>query len=593
MGFNWIVIVICLCLLAYLLFQEIKRANKHWLIWRITAAIVMVFCLCFLAIPIRYQTENKQAKDELILITPGFDDDSIANTKAIKYYTNSSLAASLKGKATYIPDLSYHLSGHSSIKKIKVYGDGLAKDDLEKLGNYPLELHQSILPQGIVACNWLTEIVEDENVIIQGVYNNLAAKNLKLKLFGYGTVLDSTTILAKSSSKFSLQHQIKQKGKAVLQVIAFNGKDTMSKEFIPIQSVAKTPIKLLMLTSFPGFESKFVKKWLYENGYALAFRSEISKKKYSTDFLNRKAIDINLLSMPKLKGEDVLIIDQQAYETISSAERNAINSAVSQGLGLVILADETLPATPLLKQFGAKKSADEEKNTVLALANSLVKLQSLPINQQLFLSQRANQQNIFTNQKQKIIAAQQLYGLGKVAATTFQNSYEWVLLGKKKDYANYWTSLISAVARKKQPNILIARDALSPIAGEKLTFIITTTDANIPNIRFGNNTLIAKQNLAFPNVWEAKTWLTKEGWNAISVNQIPYSFYAFGEGNWKAVKSSTIQKANLAHTKKQNVDDSKTHEATVNTEKEVSKWYFVMGFMLAASFLWLEGKFKS
>jgi hypothetical protein len=45
-----------------------------------------------------------------------------------------------------------------------------------------------------------------------------------------------------------------------------------------------------MLSASPDFESKFLKNWLSENGYAVALRSAISKDKFNSEYINIKPV---------------------------------------------------------------------------------------------------------------------------------------------------------------------------------------------------------------------------------------------------------------------------------------------------------------
>ncbi|RZL38843.1 MAG: hypothetical protein EOO96_02020, partial [Pedobacter sp.] len=293
------------------------------------------------------KTSATQTKGNLTIITNGFSSDSLAKIDEIKYYTDTSISKDLKSKATLIPDIAYYLAKHPSIETIKIYGYGLSKDELKKLHNYNIAYHPADEPAGILSCNWNNELAENEMLYVQGTYNNPSTKAAQLKLTGFGVALDSLTIPAETSTTFSLKNSLRQRGRAVLNLIATGNNDTVAQEKIPVQVFPKPPLKLLTLTSFPSFEYNFLKKWLYENQYPVAIRSKISKDKYSTDFLNRSTIKLEDIRQSMLQKEEVLIIDQQEFEAISSAERTAIMQAVTQGLGLVLLITEPASSHPL------------------------------------------------------------------------------------------------------------------------------------------------------------------------------------------------------------------------------------------------------
>lgn len=586
----YIIIIVSSCILAiFLLYKEYKRPLKHWLVWRAVASLILVGCLALMAIPVKYQSKIKQSKNELVLITDGFDNDTIQNIRTSKYYTDPALRKQLQGEATFIPDLAYYLSENPSLQHIKIYGDGINEDDLNKLKGQTIALHPS-KSNGIVQCNWTEKVIIEQDILLQGSYVNSTNQTVLLKLIGYGSNLDSVKVPANKTIVFSLKTTAKQKGKALLQLLALNQKDTLQQEPIPIQTFDRKPINVLMLNSAPSFESKFVKNWLFENGYAVASRIEISKAKYSTDFFNRKTANINQLQTSDLKNEDVLLIDQTAFENLKASERNSILSAVNQGLGLIILIEDAASDNQLLIKIGLQKIANEQKTLELTIDESSTKLHALPINQQVYISSRPNQQVLISNPKQKAIATQQLYGAGKIVVTTLADSYEWDLLGQQKDYASYWSTLISAASRKQSETITLKPLKYLPTVGQELTFQISTANTEIPEIKLEDHQLHVNQNLIFPNIWETQTWSAKPGWNTFKVNQSNFETYVFGKKDWKTVKAKRVRDLNREHINRQTQNPLIDEKTDNHQQKEISKWYFLVGLILAAGFLWFENK---
>ncbi|MCJ0743642.1 hypothetical protein [Pedobacter montanisoli] len=590
MGFGTFVIGICMVLLAFLIYKEIKRTHRHWLTGRIVVSIVMIACFAFLILPLSFETSLQNKKGQLNLITDGVSADSLAKIKGIKYYTDPLLADQLKQKADFIPDLAYYLIEHKDVQNIEVYGYGLAADELKKLKNYKITFHPSAMPYGIISCNWTEKLHEEETFTVQGSFHNTLNKAIQLKLTGFGTALDSVMLPAQKLSNFNLNHQIRQKGKALLELIALNGKDTLTKEIIPVQTITRVPLRVFMLTSFPSFEYNFLKKWLYENQYPLMVRSRISKDKYSVDFLNRNSSTINSIQAGLLEKEDVLIIDQQELENISPAEKRAIEQAVTKGMGLIIWADQPGANTALINSFKLTTLQVQDKLTNLFVLDREMALASLPSNQQLYISPSSRQQAVIASKEQHLVAAEELYGNGKIVATTLQNSYQWMLSGQQRDYARYWSELINAAARKQEPGITLQTHDYRPVVQHRLLFQIETADTNVPLIQYGEKHLAVKQNLLFPNSWEAQTWPLNSGWQTLSVNQRDFNFFVYGKANWKALRQYELLEQNLNFVRQHQVEVANTQETTTVYRHEVSKWWFFICFVFAIGFLWLEDR---
>ncbi|MFN0256529.1 hypothetical protein [Pedobacter ureilyticus] len=587
MGFNVLVIIACLLLLFFCIYLEVKRENKHWLAGRILGNILLFGSLALIAIPLFYQKKEVQLKNTLIIITTGANVDSLSKIQGKKCYTEPLLHRKLKGKATYLPDLAYYLSEHPTTNSLQIFGYGLPEQDLKKLDSISSSFYPAAAPSGLVTCHWIEKLKQEEVFTVQGRYRNNASRTVQLKLIGFGTTLDSTIIAANTLQDFSLKHQIRNNGKAVLQLIGLLGKDTVSKENVPIQSFPKTPVKTFMLTSFPSFEYKFLKNWLYEKQYPVAARSRISKDKFSTDFLNRDSIKLANISLNQLQKEDVLMIDQNELENITVGTRQTLMQAVEKGLGLIVWVDEP-NAGSLQKRIKQVKNLKDDKLLRLTIIDQQQGLSELSTDLKWLLSIQKGQQALINNQRNQTIALQELYGSGKITYTTLSNSYQWLLNGRQEDYANYWTSLINAVARKQSTNINLNTGSLFPVINEKLKLYLSTDNSNAPKVSYQNKSLTVNQNLLFPNHWEAQVWPLKSGWQTTQVNKKAEDFYVFEKQAWSSIKISQTIQSNLDYSLKTNTETTKPLKKEVIYKKEVSKWWFLIVLVLSSSFLWFE-----
>lgn len=587
MTFNLYIWIACLLLLCLLVYQEIKRPNKHWLGARLFASFLAVAMLALLVIPITINQQSKQQPTQLNIISAGYHADSLAQIPHQKYFLEEALAPTLKRKANFIPDLAYHLAAHPEINNIAVYGYGLTDEQLKQIKNIPLDFHPAEKPSGVIACHWKEELKEGETLVVQGQYQN-TSKTVSLKLIGFGKTLDSTHVATNTTAKFSLKNQVKQKGQAVLQLVALQGKDTLSREVIPIQTLAKTSLKIVVLGSSPGFEYNFLKKWLYENQYALALRNRISKDKYSIEFLNRSSIDLNRLSTSLLQKEDVLLLDQQEFENISVSEKQAIKQAVEQGLGLIILAQEPNTTEPWLKSLNLTASKKQEKINQLLLTSPQTKLAALPEQVPFSMGNNPDQQVLIMNGS-SAIAVQKLYGKGKIVATTLSNSYQWRLTGNQQDYALYWSSLLEAATRSAVPSYSLQTESNIPRAMSKLNFSLSTPSITIPVITNQQQSLSSQQNMLFSNRWQFQYWPLQSGWHQVAIDGQKQHFFIFSKENWQALGAHQRIKQNIAYASSHPFSKD-LPQTTIILKKTISKWWFLVAFVLAVGFLWFESR---
>lgn len=589
---KFIIYIVCGILALILIFKEIKRNSKCNLAWRILASLLMVISFAFLIIPISYQTSVRQAKAELNLITEGTDLDTITKIKGEKFDLDSNLFSDQKKlKIKHIEDLAYYLQEHKDIKKVNIFGYGLHEEQLNKLQDYQISFHPAAIPSGIISASWQKEIKTTENLNVQGVYNNTSNTAIWLKLFGLGTNLDSTIIKANSKINFSFHTQPKQSGQAIYQLNAFKGKDTLFAEPIPFEVKPKRPIQILILASFPDFEYKFLKNWLYEKQYQVVFRSQISKEKYSSDFLNTKAIDVTRINQTLLKQMDVVLIDEDEMSGISASERAAINAAVSNGMGLIIRLTNVKPNSNSLKYGRYEIPLVAATAFNIRAVNENIKFSELPFPQTLFLETSQNEQALFKSTAGKTVVNTQLNGMGRVLISSLSSTYQWELAGKKTDYAMFWSTLFLKAARKELKNQSVDFWPQFLTIGSRSRLITTHIDNKVPNIAFNELTLNPKQNMELPFKWDAIFWPTIAGWNKVRINDTMSSAFIYKPSDWSALKNTLKINLNADFSIRPLNGKSDLKVNTHNLNEEVSKWWFFAIFLIAATYLWYEQRF--
>ncbi|RYG21808.1 MAG: hypothetical protein EOO07_01635 [Chitinophagaceae bacterium] len=513
MEIKYTVILACLAFAIFLIFKEIKRNDRSRLIWRLLASLLMMTCFVLLLIPVRYSTKKQGPLDEL------------------NFYTE---------KSNPYADLHYHLKTHPEIKKINIYGYGLFSDELKKLSDYKISFHPLGIPSGLISASWPRKIKATEHLFVQGHYHNATDKNVKLTLFGLGTTLDSAIVKANTKAKFSFIANAKQQGRAVFELIAMQDKDTLAAEPVPFEVEARVPIRVLILASFPDFEYKFLKKWLFENQYQVALRSQISKNNYSTEFLNRKRVNLSQINQSLLKDIDVAIIDEAEL-------RPELLNAVNAGMGLIIRTNSIKPTPyhqPLLRDTAGKISVDSRLN-----------------------------------------------GMGKIITTTMASTYSLQLAGKEEAYSKHWSLLLNKSLRKRIPPYAYTIEPQWPSIDEKARLTVSLADAHPPLISFADLPIAPRQNMAFPHTWDGFFWPKITGWSALSINKNKENIYCYQQTDWKAAKNYAKLKATADFVANQTNLGIKSKERAYFGSNELSKWWFFIGFLAAISFLWYEQRF--
>lgn len=590
MEFKYIAILVSLVLLAFLLYKEVTRTNRARLVWRILANIVAVGCFILLIVPIRYETHVKQNPDEIILLTDGTNTDSIAKLKEKKYTFPS---VNLKNtKVTTLSNLSYFLKSNPNIRKLNIYGYGLSAAELKNLKGYQITFHPSANPGGIISANWPAKLKTSEPLQVQGTYQNSGSETVKLLFKGLGKSVDSIAIEAKSNKSFSFKTNPKQTGKAIYELIALQKNDTLAKESVPVQVSDQTPMKVLILASFPDFEYKFLKNWLYENQYPLAFRSQISKNKFAFDFLNIDSINLNQINPSSLKKFDILIIDEEELAAISPNERSSINLAVNNGMGLLIRVANTKALTTLSGKFGRFESPVlKGKPLNLIVIEDHHKFNPLPLEQAVFLRANQTDQPIVADTSGKTVVNSSIGGYGKVLVSTLSATYNWLLSGQKTDYATYWSKLLANAARKRNDIQSVNIIPQFPVIHQKMKIIADLVASDrIPQLKIDSILLSPRQNMELPFQWDALYWPQKSGWTNLEVNQAIEPVYIYKKTDWLALKNQQKLDGTRQFIKNLSTTEAKNKLTDTILEEELSLWWFFAGFLFATGFLWYESR---
>jgi hypothetical protein len=594
--FKLIALFLCLVLLAFLIFKEVKRSNKNLLVLRLIASIIAVSALFFLNYPLKYKVSQSVKKEEFTLLTKGVNLDSIPKNSLPFFTTDSGIYNKLsKNKVKFLPDLSYYLSANPEIKIINLYGDGLAQNELDRLKNYQINYHPSKNLNGITICNWSATIINTDDLVIQGTYNNPSNKPIKLMLSGLGNQLDSVNLKSNGAFNFSLKTTTNQIGYFTYQLSVTQNKDTLESQTIPFEVIEKQPTKILILAAAPDFEYKFLRDWLYQNNFALALRTRISKDKFSTDFFNREKGNLGNVNQNLLQQFDLLIADDAVLANLNSQERNAINTKIENGLGLLIRIGDEKPTSYWAKEFSFSSLADkQDKGFSFKIFNEENKTTPLTVENPFYVNAQSGHQPLVFDERGKIWVDSKISNQGKLAITTLPSSYKWFMKGQKKDYKKYWSALIGNIIKKKEVIEQLSLKNQFPKTNEETMLVYQNNSENIaPKINIENSAIAPIQNQNFPNEWAATFWPKKAGWNKVEVNGLEKQVYIFGQEDWQTANRFQKISNNLKMISISGKNSVEAEEISEILYREVSKWIFFFLFLMSCGFLWYEAKLST
>ena len=361
---KYIAAMLCIFLLLFLIIKEGKRKKKSHLLWRMFATVTAVTSLACLAFPITYTTRgNGTTNNEAIILTAGYSPDSVHkflsnNNSQLPVITlDKNIDDKHEFNVSYVPDIQLLAAGYKNINTFHIFGFGLNKEELATLYGTAILFHPNHLSSGITSVSWTSHLQPGEKLMVQGMYNNASSAKAKLVISRFNTALDSAYIGSNKKEAFSLTVLPKAEGRSTYSIAAVTNNDTVEKETIPAEVEQGKKIRVLMLSSSPDFDAKFLKNNLSDKGYSVAARTIISKNKYASDYVNMPAVSLENINASVLNKFDILIADATALSSLSKSEGTMIQSQIAQkNMGLVIKCDSSVSSSFFSALFPVSQS---------------------------------------------------------------------------------------------------------------------------------------------------------------------------------------------------------------------------------------------
>ena len=328
-----------------------------------------------------------------------------------------------------------------------ILGDGLRKFDLWQFDSIPAWYRNKEKPLGLLEVKFKKEHFIGDSLRVAVRYN--AANDSRRLVLSTANQkgLDSVVIKASQNTTTSLSVPIKMVGKYVYKLIE---KDTAGKilnsEPIPIVGIAKEPLHILMINSFPTFESKYLKNYLSKGGHSVTLRSQITKGTYRFEYYNTARNPVYNFTRKNLNAFHIIFIDAASYTRLSSSSMAALLKAVEDdGLGLFIVPDDiffTKTSSDINLSFTPfKRGKTHLQNWPKASVNTYPFRFAAQQGLESIVQSKADILNAYTRRKR-----------GRIGTTLVQNTYQWQLDGQELAYETFWANTLTALAKRHQTN---------------------------------------------------------------------------------------------------------------------------------------------
>ncbi|TDT40508.1 hypothetical protein CLV90_3357 [Maribacter spongiicola] len=538
-------------------------------------AIVALITILALAMLILEPTKEVEINDsQALVLTDNFDEvvkDSLLNhyksIKVLDYNPKKSIRKEL-----------------DSLTNVIVLGDGVKPYDFYLFDSIPTAYIPNGAPTGVTRLNYTEQLVLGNELKVSGSYSNPIEKSFLVLQDSRNNGLDSIQFVGDKNADYNLSTHPKVSGTYVYQLAVKDSTGSvLETNPLPIKVLKKEPLRVLILNTFPTFETKYLKNFLAESGHEVIVRSQLTKGKYKFEYFNTPTQPIYQFTKETLESFDIVIVDAETYTGLRNTIRKRFETSIEeQGLGLFIQPSDFL--------FNSRSSdayfkfKNDRINTVkLPVYAAETEKYPYQFNEQLLV------EPIHLGGTSNLAAYRQI-GNGKIATTTLLNSYQFLLNGKTEVYHGVWTTILDKIAKKKGQVVSWQSNTKFPRIDEPFQFEIRTNLEEFSIINEDSISVSLVQSVLLPSHYSGTVYPKKTGWNSIQVenDSTSFSYYVFEHKDWKALKSTADIAANKNQFEKETLKNR-----TVVLDRPVSLLVFYILFLLGVGWLWLSPKLSA
>ena len=515
-----------------------------------------------------------------------------------------------------------------TLQHLVVIGDGMTMQQWQRFkqrkgSNDPaisVTLKKGSAVTGLVSMRWQRQLNRGQWQRVSGVLQVAPAEaigNLQQTIYHVYLKDPAGQVVAQQAVRdgetFELLVNVKTEGLWQYQLALAKASDdiTVVEENLAFEVTRPSLAKLLIRQSAPSFETRHVKNWAVEQGAQVTVETQISKNSYISQHANypqedrsdEKTAQVDSFdTLSTLDQYDLLIIDARGLMKLSQHQQDNLAVAVKRGLGVLVIGDSTLftenNLPGVLNQFRISHGSTIESDQ--SLLSWQFDQAGEPLNVIAADIPASSGFSLVKGAEGRVIVPGIHWGLGKVAISLTNQTYQWRTAGQRQLYSRYWQFLFESLARQslapyllpvENDHLNIARQPLpscfsvnenlySRLADYALRYQDSegTPVALIPQVDEVN------QNMACGVIYPAYS-----GWQRITLSAneetLSHSLYVYNESDWSAWQQ---QRKHSAGKRMQSVMQA---GLTQTYWTEISLWPLWWGLLLMCSLLWIERKF--
>ena len=353
--------------------------------------------------------------------------------------------------ATRVPDLATALRRYPTPARIRVLGQGLTPRDQSPLP-VPVEFSAPPPPRGLTDLALPGPTAPGATFVVGGQVGSMDAGTVEL-VDPADVVVDRARIAP--GERFALTAAARAPGLALFDLRLRDPAGAVVERIaIPVETVATTPPRVLVLAGAPTAETKYLKRWAEDSGVELTLDIDIG----AGVRLGDAPLPLNAATLNEL---DLVVLDDRRWDSLGGGQRAALTAAVNNGMGLLLRPTGPLPASTRRDWAGlgvALTGGDEavplrldppaEAAAPDAEAEPAEETEALPeLARRDLTDEGSGAVTLLRDADGVALASWRTRGRGRVGVWTVTDSYALVLTGRPDRYGEMWSALFSEIGR--------------------------------------------------------------------------------------------------------------------------------------------------
>ena len=356
-------------------------------------------------------------------------------------------------EATRVPDLATALRRYPTPARIRILGQGLTPRDQSPLP-VTVEFTAPPLPRGLTDLALPEPTAPGATFVVGGQVGTMAVGTIEL-VDPADVVIDRARIAP--GERFALMAAARAPGLALFDLrLRDPAGAVVERVAIPVETVAQTPPRVLVLAGAPTAETKYLKRWAEDSGIELTLDIDVG----GGIQLGDAPVPLNASTLNEM---DLVVLDDRRWESLGAGQRAALTTAVNNGMGLLLRPTGPLSASTRRDWAGLGLSLSGGDDAVpLRLdppaedATPDAEPSAAPADDAEALPELARRDltvegsgavTLLRDADGVALASWRGRGRGRVGVWTVTDSYALVLTGRPDRYGEMWSALFSEIGR--------------------------------------------------------------------------------------------------------------------------------------------------